>query len=360
MGSARAADEVVELAKETDEGDDSRHAFGVSAMQGWRKEMEDENTCILQLGESDRSAAFGVFDGHLGMSLACQHAALVQDERYREKDYAAALRAAFLKTDAELRGEPSPGTTALVALLPTDGQIYVANAGDCRAVLSKQGQAVVLSRDHKVDRNPEKERVLAAGGTLDEAGEYIQNGDRKLSVARALGDYEFKQQRHRGPDDQIVTACPEIAIYNLKGDEEFLVLACDGLWDCLSSQQVISYVRLEIARGVPLAEICESIMDFCLAPEGTYRIGTDNMTIVIVALLAGRTFKGWYEWVKERVDQRIGFSTSAPRRPFDDTECARAREAWKAYVAAKAKAEAEGTDDAASKRKKGRIGGLFK
>lgn len=133
-----------------------------------------------------------------------------------------------------------------------------------------------------------------------------------------------------------------------------------GIWDCLSSQQVINYVRLEIAKGTPLAEICESIMEFCLAPEGTYRVGTDNMTIIIVALLSGRTFKGWYEWIRERVEQRIGFTTPNVRRPFDETECARARADWKAYVAAKAKTENAGGDDPPPKRKKGRLGNMFK
>lgn len=136
----------------------------------------------------------------------------------------------------------STAASRLSSSRPTPWQ---ANAGDCRAVLCKQGQALVLSRDHKVNRSrkaealpcilrssyahaADKERVIAAGGVLDDAEEYLQLGDRKLSVSRALGNYEFKQRRDCGPDDQIVTACPEIAIANLKGDEEFLVLACDG------------------------------------------------------------------------------------------------------------------------------------
>lgn len=142
-----------EVAKETDEGDDMRHAFGVSSMQGWREEMEDRNECVLQLGDDDPTAAFAVFDGHFGgfaADFAKQRllSALVQEESYQKGDYAAALKAAYLTTDAALRvssPRPSSGTTAIVALLPNDGTVYVANAGDCRAVISKQGKAVDLS-----------------------------------------------------------------------------------------------------------------------------------------------------------------------------------------------------------------------
>lgn len=107
------------------------------------------------------------------------------------------------------------------------------------------------------------------------------------------------------PEQQIVTADPEIISHKEDGEEEFLVLACDGIWDCLSSQQVIDFVRRAVANGDGMGKICEDLMVKCLATDSeTGGIGCDNMTVVIVALLNGRTTEEWQAWVKERVDNK--------------------------------------------------------
>jgi len=103
----------------------------------------------------------------------------------------------------------------------------------------------------------------------------------------------------------------------MDSEEEFLVLACDGklthqschsslgIWDCLSSQQVVDFVRRAVANGDDLGKICEDLMVKCLATDSeTGGIGCDNMTVVVVALLNGRTPEEWKKWIKERVDNK--------------------------------------------------------
>ena len=74
-------------------------------------------------------------------------------------------------------------------------------------------------------------------------------------------------------------------------------------------------VRYLISEGKDLGEICEIICDHCLAPDtiGGAGIGCDNMTILIVALLHGRTKEEWYAWIKDRIERKIGFET--PSQP---------------------------------------------
>lgn len=70
----------------------------------------------------------------------------------------------------------------------------------------------------------------------------------------------------------------------------------------MTSQQAISFVRQRIAEKIPLDTICEMVLDHCLADTGTLTIvGCDNMTIVVVAFLNGRTVEEWYEVVGSRV-----------------------------------------------------------
>uniref|UniRef100_A0A804Q581 protein-serine/threonine phosphatase n=1 Tax=Zea mays TaxID=4577 RepID=A0A804Q581_MAIZE len=60
------------------------------------------------------------------------------------------------------------------------------------------------------------------------------------------GDMKFKQNKFLPPDKQILTANPDINIVELCDDDEFIVLACDGIWDCMSSQQLVDFIREHI------------------------------------------------------------------------------------------------------------------
>jgi len=85
-----------------------------------------------------------------------------------------------------------------------------------------------------------------------------------------------------------------------------------GIWDCLSSQDVVNFVRYQVSEGKELTVIGEMICDFCLAPDtssGSVDIGCDNMTIVIVAITHGRSKKEWYTWIKKRVRNKYGYET---------------------------------------------------
>jgi protein phosphatase 2C family protein 2/3 len=150
------------------------------------------------------------------------------------------------------------------------------------------------------DTVEETARITAAGGFVEFAR---VNGN--LALSRAIGDFEFKQNFSLDAQHQIVTADPDIITHKIDGEEEFLVLACDGIWDCLSSQQVIDFTRRAVANGDKLGKICEDMMVKCLATESeTGGIGCDNMTVVVIALLGGRTPEEWQAWVKERVDKK--------------------------------------------------------
>ena len=85
-----------------------------------------------------------------------------------------------------------------------------------------------------------------------------------------------------------------------------------GIWDCLSSQDVVNFVRYQVSKGKELTEIGGMICDHCLAPSTETSgpdIGCDNMTILIVAITHGRSKKEWYTWIKNRVKKNYGYET---------------------------------------------------
>ncbi|KAF9454703.1 PP2C-domain-containing protein [Macrolepiota fuliginosa MF-IS2] len=302
--------------KLTESGENSRFAYGVADMQGWRITMEDAHAAILDLdGEKDTNAFFAVYDGHGGSNVAKYagqnvHKRLVLEESYKEKSYEAALKKAFLGVDEDLQANPAhtkdPSGCTAVAALVTDKNIYVANAGDSRSVIGIKGEVKPLSFDHKPTNDAERTRICDAGG-------YIEYGrvNGNLALSRALGDFEFKKNWSLGPEAQIITANPDVTCHEITEEDEFLVLACDGIWDCLSSQQVVDFVRYQVYEGKDLIEIGKSICDYCLAPDTASGagIGCDNMTVLIVALLQGRTKEEWYTWMKDRVENQYGHAT---------------------------------------------------
>ncbi|KAL8645010.1 MAG: hypothetical protein Q9210_006953 [Variospora velana] len=292
-------------------------------MQGWRISMEDAHAAVLDLQAEDlekdfeaatpekRLSFFGVYDGHGGDRVALFageniHKILAKQEAFKKGNYEQALKDGFLATDRAILNNPKyeeevSGCTASVGLI-SKTTIYVANAGDSRSVLGVKGRAKPLSFDHKPQNEVEKARICAAGGFVDFGR---VNGN--LALSRAIGDFEFKKSADLSPEQQIVTAFPDVVAHNISDDDEFLVIACDGIWDCQSSQAVVEFVRRGIAEKQTLSKICENMMDNCLSPSSeTGGVGCDNMTMVVVALLRGRTKDEWYLEVADRVSKGDG------------------------------------------------------
>lgn len=302
--------------KKSENGGGDSLIFGVSSMQGWRISMEDAHACVLDLqaeGEGgkptppdQRLSFFGVYDGHGGDKVAIYtgenlHKIVAKQDAFKEGDLKKALQDGFLATDRAILSDPKyeeevSGCTASVGIISKD-KIYIANSGDSRSVLGIKGRAKPLSYDHKPQNETEKARIQAAGGFVDFGR---VNGN--LALSRAIGDFEFKKSADLPPEHQIVTAFPDVQIHDINEDDEFLVIACDGIWDCQSSQAVIEFVRRGIAAKQDLSAICENMMDNCLASNSdTGGVGCDNMTIVIIGLLQGRTKEQWYEDIAKRV-----------------------------------------------------------
>lgn len=173
------------------------------------------------------------------------------------------------------------GCTAVVALLRKNS-LVVANAGDSRCVLCRNGEAIDLSVDHKPEDDDERKRIEAAGGTVTADGRV--NGG--LNLSRALGDHWYKRNDSMLPQEQMISAWPDIQTETIGDQDEFIVVACDGIWNYMTSQEVVDFVKHKLQeeeKRKQLSLICEELFDYCLAPntmgDGT---GCDNMTCMIV------------------------------------------------------------------------------
>lgn len=281
--------------------------WGVGEMQGWRPSMEDDHIATTNLGNDAGWAGtslFGVFDGHGGADVAkfCAnnlHKAVAKGDASAPE---AALRDSFQLLDSKLAdvartmtptdaAHPDHvGCTAATCLVrPHD--LIVASAGDSRVVLSRKGQAVDLSEDHKPGLPGEVARIRAAGGFVTEqksGPDSVHRVNGVLGVSRAIGDLCFKKDGTRSPADQMVTCVPDTQAVRRRSDDEFLIIACDGIWDVLSSQELVTRVHKSlpaIHRGeLQPADVVRSVLDHCLAldPQKSRGRGGDNMTMLLI------------------------------------------------------------------------------
>ena len=199
-------------------------------------------------------------------------------------DIKKALIQSFLQLDKRLKNQyyaKAIGTTACVVLITKD-TIYCANLGDSRAVLCQTvKRAVPLSEDHKPDLPEEKKRIDLAGHYVSE-----ERVDGQLALSRAMGDHNFKDQPMVKAEEQAVSPLPDITIRQRNSADQFILVACDGIWDCVSNEECVGKLtdyqkemRLKPENITPpvarlFDEICPDTMG-----DG---VGTDNMTAILI------------------------------------------------------------------------------
>lgn len=208
-----------------------------------------------------------------------------------------ALRTALHKLDHEILRVPQwrfQGTTAVAILIHEQGEepkrhVISANIGDSRAVLSRRGIAIDLSIDHKPNDPNEKHRINKLGGQVDwygmvdgntgepllDTGVFRINGN--LAVSRSLGD---KSER------PFVSSEPDIKVFPILNDlDEFIVLASDGIFDVMSSQEVVSFLHRHHAINRSSSILPQhNILAKTLAEEAIRRGSLDNVSVIIVWL----------------------------------------------------------------------------
>jgi serine/threonine protein phosphatase PrpC len=81
-----------------------------------------------------------------------------------------------------------------------------------------------------------------------------------------LGDLEYKQNKKLSAAEQMITASPEVTAENMQ-DVSFIVIGCDGIWDCMTNQEICDFINERLKAKMSLTKIVEEIFDNCLADD---------------------------------------------------------------------------------------------
>ncbi|KAH8520307.1 hypothetical protein H0E87_001681 [Populus deltoides] len=302
--------------------------FGVASVCGRRRDMEDAVAIHPSFCRKDQETTtelhfFGVYDGH-----GCSHVAVKCKERLHElvkeelggikEGWKSAMERSFRRMDKEViawnQGMEvranckcemqtpecdAVGSAAVVAVVSPD-KIVVANCGDSRAVLCRNGKPLPLSSDHKPDRPDELNRIENAGGRV-----IYWDCPRVLGVlamSRAIGDNYLKPY---------VSCEPEVTIMDRTAEDDCLIIASDGLWDVVSNETACVVARTCLrgkghapapcsprlvenneAAGIPAGSSASGEMSDKACSEASMlltkmalaRHSTDNVSVVVVNL----------------------------------------------------------------------------
>jgi len=267
--------------KQEKEGKEEHNASTYTSVKGigvstdrnprFRRTMEDEHLSLDGFGGVTEQGFFAIYDGHGGRGAVEYvaknlHKHLVE-QLSQQSSVKEALKQSFLITDKGISDSSIQfsGTTAVVLLIRKDQEgrrvLYSANCGDARAVLCRDGKAFRLSYDHKGTDEEETKRIQEAGGFI-----VLNRVNGVLAVTRSLGDHTMK--------DYVISE-PHITETILTDTDTHLILACDGLWDVATDQEVCDIVCKETLPQ----KMSDTLLIHALKSGST-----DNISIMAVVL----------------------------------------------------------------------------
>ncbi len=234
---------------------------------GGRSQFEDSHCLILDFMDDPTRVFCGIFDGHSGRSVA-DLAAGSFSKAFQEflmigTPPAEALRKTFLKVDMEAVSLIS-GAVAVVFYIQ-ERELFFANAGDAELLLVSKRSHHKLTELHRLTNQEEQMRVIKAGAKIIDPYVMLPNGH-GLQCTRSLGDHDFRSIG--------VIPDPFVGSRQLDSDDLWLIGACDGLWDVITSKEVAAISR----RFTSAKSVVEALHHEAIIERNTM----DNLTIVAV------------------------------------------------------------------------------
>eukprot|EP00903_Cladosiphon_okamuranus_P010248 g9703.t2 len=254
-----------------DEAVNEEKPGGTARFRGGRAERSAQRPRPFEILEEKESEKEGTTNGGSGIPSA--------EEAIANAGGGGCGGDAVDEKKGSLGGFSTCGTTSLIVLV-SDFHVICCNTGDSRAVLASEGASRPMSSDHKPENRAERQRIEAAGGKVEH-----NRVEGKLAVSRCIGDHPFKSDPKLPLERQMVVCDPEVMVIKRSDADEFVIMACDGVWDVMANDEACFFLRKSIQEGNrDLGKILEDMEDACLAKQSM-----DNMSVLVIA------FKGAWE-----------------------------------------------------------------
>ena len=193
--------------------------------------------------------------------------------------------------------DDTSGSCASIVLIKNK-KCIIANVGDSRCILFKNKRLFFATKDHKPNSHSEKRRIESAGGSVFQSTAIVplyQNGKMiempwrvnpgRLSVSRTFGDIEIKLEKFGGKKN-VVVSTPDIVEFELNDQYNFLVIACDGVFDVLSNMEILECIKIVLKinknKKRKINEICGDCASMIMK-SSLVKGSFDNVSCIVVA-----------------------------------------------------------------------------
>nr|CCA21091.1 protein phosphatase 2C putative [Albugo laibachii Nc14] len=264
--------------------------YGIASDKGLRMQNEDRTVYQAKDISGELVAYFGLYDGHGGAQV-CDYLErnlhrIIFDQIATSGHITEAIIKGYASTDDTIfQQEVEHGSTA-VSVIIRGSELFLSSLGDSRVVICHDGKATNVFTPHTPKVSSEYERICAAKGSV------IQ--DRifgVLGVSRAFGDNDFKTSRGRYKDrfnGDIVSGSPDVTSFHIDRTMKFILIGCDGLFDILSSQQIVDFVCSKSNRA-DAQQVAQDLVAYAISAGST-----DNVSVILIYLSDVETsYKTW-------------------------------------------------------------------
>ncbi|KAL1410855.1 cysteinyl-tRNA synthetase [Vanrija albida] len=198
------------------------------------------------------------------------------DDRHRPSD--ASYMSIGNVRKSTMHSQLRTGSSGAVVYV-VDKTLHVANAGDVLVVLSRKGDAELLSRRHDPTERDESQRIRRAEAWVSPKG--LVNDDKEIEISRAFGFYQALPA---------VNASPEVRTRTLTETDEFVIIGNSALWKCCSYQTAVDIARTE--KDDPMMA-AQKLRDFAISygAEGSVMVMVVNVNDLF-GRRRGRAFTG--------------------------------------------------------------------
>ena len=117
-----------------------------------------------------------------------------------------------------------------------------------------------------------------------------------MSVSRTFGDPEAKIPSYGGIPGAVI-AIPDIKVFKIKDEYDFIVLGSDGIYDTMKNNDILQSVVKTVDKykgKKSVHEICAASVE-CIVKNSLIRLTTDNVTVIMIA------FKHFKNLVKGKI-----------------------------------------------------------
>ena len=282
--------------------------YAYNTNKGNIRNYNEDTICVKKINNKIENIFyfFGIFDGHGGKGCS----SFLQDNLYKyiQNFSAEGLKEAIYKSENDFLTnyavdknnnlKDTSGSCGVMAMIKHN-KLIIANIGDSRIVLFKNGRIFFETEDHKPNSEKEKERIKNSGGQIYQSQSLIPIYQKinlpwrvlpgRLSVSRTFGDVQAKTDKFGGKSGVIIPT-PDITEFDLDESFDFMVIGCDGIFDVISNEQIFDIWKIVLNEQrfkdfetgiVDYNVLCGDFAD-AIIKSSLFKNSYDNVSCIVV------------------------------------------------------------------------------